>query len=106
MFRLKVSGETMRERASEAEDQIREMEKTFQKMQEILQDSKAYWTGSGGDACRKSGKDCCASAVKTCKKLFDSVQALRIMTDVYEQTEAEAHGLASGLSTGEKKNGV
>lgn len=106
MFKLKVSGDSMRERASEAEDLIRETESIFLKMQGILQNSKTYWTGNSGDACRKSGKNCCEAAQSACKKLFDSVQALRVMTDVYEQTEGETYGLAAGLSAEGKKDGV
>jgi WXG100 family type VII secretion target len=104
MFRLKVSSEEMRARAAEAEKSVGEMEKTFGNMLELLQSSGSYWTGEGGERCRKQGKECAGEAAKLCKKMYRSIQALRIMTDVYEQTEAEVHGLAAELPSGKEEN--
>jgi WXG100 family type VII secretion target len=96
-FVLKVSVDTLKSKASEIQTQVNNVEKNWEKMSQIIQNSKSYWEGEASDEHQKYRTDIEDDVQVMIKRLKEHPTNLLEMAGVYEETEQEIVQLTSAL---------
>lgn len=94
---LKVSTDTMKSKAQEITKQINAIEKKWNRMYEIIENSKTYWEGDASDCHRKGIIDDKTDMETILRRLKEHPKDLLTMAGIYVEAEQEAKRLASAL---------
>ena len=84
---LKVKPEVLKNKAGEVENDIRDLEKYFRSIQEIIARSSGYWVGTAGDKARKEFDSQKEDTTTVIKRFRDHPKNLLVMTGIYYLSE-------------------
>lgn len=96
-IQLKVSPEVLRVKAEEISGQIQEMDNSWSRMYDLIQNSKFYWQGEASEYHRKYLKENNEEMKKLLKRLREHPIDLQKMAGVYVEAEQQAVQIASAL---------
>ena len=96
-IQLKVSPDALRTKAQEISGQIQTIENNWNRIYDLIQNSKSYWQGEASDYHRKYLKDNNEEIKKLLKRLNEHPVDLQKMAGVYIEAENQAVQLASAL---------
>ena len=84
---LKVKPEVLKNKAGEVENDIRDLEKYFRSIQEIIARSSGYWVGTAGDKARKEFDSQKEDTTTVIERFRDHPKNLLVMTGIYYLSE-------------------
>lgn len=96
-IRLKVSPDVMRAKAGEISNQIARIENNWNRISDLVENSKFYWQGDAGDIHRKYVKDNAEDVRKMLQRLREHPEDLQKMAGIYVEAESKASQLAQAL---------
>ena len=96
-IRLKVSTDVMVNKAGEISEQIATIERNWNKMKILVNNTKIYWQGEASDVHQKNFKQLEEAGDKVLKRLREHPDELLKMADVYTETERTIQSKASSL---------
>lgn len=88
-FDIKVSPETLMEKAEEVREQAVRLQDDFRQLEEIISRTEGYWQGEAGDLHRSMYKGRKDQISSTLKRLQDFPTDLEKMAGVYSRAETE-----------------
>ncbi|MGN0290472.1 MAG: WXG100 family type VII secretion target [Lachnospiraceae bacterium] len=94
---LKVSTDVMKAKADEIKTQAKNIETNWERMKEVVNNSKTYWEGDASDYHRRYLKDNEDDVKKIIKRLNEHPKDLLSMAGIYSETEKQAAKIASAL---------
>lgn len=96
---LKVSTEALKTKASEVENDIKQLENHFNGIQDILSRSVGYWIGIAGDKARKEFDSKKEDTNMVIRRFREHPGELLAMAGVYEEGERSALEANRALDT-------
>lgn len=96
-IQLKVSTDVLKTKAGEISGQIRNVENNWNRIHDLIQNSKSYWKGEASDKHRKFLKQNNEDMKKLLKRLQEHPVDLQKMAGIYVEAEAEAAQVSSSL---------
>lgn len=96
-IRLKVSTDVMVNKAGEISEQIAAIDRNWNKMKNLVKNTKIYWQGEASDVHQKNFKQLEEAGDKVLKRLKEHPNDLLKMADVYTETERAIQSKASSL---------
>jgi WXG100 family type VII secretion target len=96
-FVLKVTPSQLKAKASEITKQINDFENNWNKLSEIVRNSKGYWVGDASNAHQRIFQGCQDDVRMVIKRLKEHPEDLLNMAGIYEESENKASQLAMAL---------
>lgn len=96
-IQLKVSPDAMRAKAQEITDQASRIENSWNRIHDLIENSKSYWQGDASEYHRKYLKENDEDIKKMLKRLREHPEDLQKMAGIYVKAEAKAAQIASAL---------
>jgi WXG100 family type VII secretion target len=96
-FMLRVTPSQLKTKANEIQDQINDFEGSWNRISEIIRNSKGYWVGDASNAHQKAFNDCQTDVLLIIKRLKEHPADLLNMAGIYEDSENKASDLAQAL---------
>lgn len=84
---LKVTPETLKNKASETEATIKSLENVFNNIQDIISRTSGYWVGIAGDKARSEFNSQKDEMQKVLQRFKEHPTDLMVMAGVYEEAE-------------------
>lgn len=89
-MRLKVNTEQLKSISSEVEGYIKDMRRSYNEVENIVNRSNSYWEGEGQTSYLQAYRRKYESVEEALSRFSDNVTNLRTIAGVYETTEADA----------------
>ncbi len=86
-IRLRVTPEVLKTKAVEVEGGIKDLEKDFSNIQDLVARTSGYWTGLAGDSARKMFDDLKDDTAAVIKRFSDHPRNLLTMAGIYDLAE-------------------
>ncbi len=96
---LRVSTETMRQKATEAAGQLNAMRNCFNTMRNLASGSSSYWQGAAGDLHRSKYDLLAKKSEEIFQRLQEHIDDLEQMATTYEGGEKAAQSALEPLSS-------
>ncbi|WP_455713957.1 WXG100 family type VII secretion target [Anaerosporobacter sp.] len=96
---IKVTPETLYQKAEAVQDKISTMQTKFNNMLDVVSKCNSYWIGNAGDAHRKIYKEYEPEITEIFKRLSEHVTDLNAMAGVYSDAEKTVKEVAENLPT-------
>lgn len=96
-IQLKVSPDALKVKADQISGQVQKIENHWQKIYDLVKNSKSYWEGEASDFHRRYLKENDDDAKKLLKRLREHPEDLKEMAGIYEKAEEQAMRMAAVL---------
>lgn len=96
-FQLKVTPDQLKSKAQEITTQINKIQNDWNKVSNLIENSKSYWEGDASDVHRKSKKNMEDDVTRVIKRLKEHPEDLLNMAGIYIQAEEKAMQIANSL---------
>lgn len=96
---LRVETEALKMKASEVENNIKELERHFNSIQDIVSRSTGYWTGAASDRARKEFDGMKDDTAQVIRRFKEHPRDLLVMAGVYEEHERSVKSANQSLAT-------
>lgn len=96
-IQLKVSPDVLKVKAQQISGQVQKLQDHWQRIYDLVKNSKSYWEGEASDYHRRYLKENDDDAKKLLKRLAEHPEDLEKMAGVYEKAEEQAMQVASSL---------
>ena len=96
-IRLRVTPEVPQVKAVEVEGDIKELEKDFNSIQDIVARTSGYWTGMAAESARKMFGDLKDDTATVIKRFKDHPRNLLTMAGIYQAAETTNTELGNEL---------
>lgn len=94
---LKVDPDVMRAKAAAVQGKIKEMQNSFEALENTVRKTQNYWVGEAGDAHRDFFNNTEEERTEIFKRLMEDVTDLNQMAAQYSTTESEVLSLSQEL---------
>lgn len=94
---LKVSPDALVAKSGEISEQIADAERNWNKMKNLVKNTKLYWQGEASDVHQKSFSQLEGDGDQVLQRLKEHPEDLLKMADLYSETERQAQSIASSL---------
>lgn len=96
-MRIRVSTEVLVQRADAAQQKIQDVKARFEKIGEIVMNSRNYWEGSANDAHRREFQEYRGDIEEALARFTENVTDLRKIANVYHEAEVNVGDLNDDL---------
>ena len=94
---ISVTPEVLIEKGTELQNVVKSLETQFEEVKNIVNSSRSYWVGEGGDELRKQYVDMYAEVLDVLKRWEEYPIELQRMAGVYRERDSVAIERAQGL---------
>ena len=96
-IQLSVSTEQMKAASDSVENRLSTMKTVFDELDTIVKRTSSYWEGEGAEHYRGLYEGYRNDITEIIARLNEQINDLRIMAGIYEQAEAGASSISTGL---------
>lgn len=96
-IRIKVATNVLAERANSAEQKINDVRTRFERMSQIVQNSRNYWEGDANNAHRREFQEYWDDIEEALARFMENVTDLRKIANIYQEAENETENLSQNL---------
>lgn len=96
-IRIRVATSALEERANATEQRIKDVRSRFERMGQIVQNSRNYWEGEANEAHRREFQEYQDDIEEALARFMENVTDLRKIANVYQEAESETENLSQDL---------
>lgn len=96
-MQIKVSTEVLAQRADSAEQKINDVRQRFERIGQIVSQSRNYWEGDANDAHRREYQEYIDEIEEALARFQENVTDLRKIGGIYRETEETAAEISRDL---------
>lgn len=96
-MKIKVESAVLEERANAAEQKIKDVRQRFERIGQIVQNSRSYWEGEANDAHCREFWEYQDEIEEALARFMENVTDLRKIANVYRKVKTETENLGQDL---------
>ena len=96
-MRIRVATQVLAERADSAWQKIQDVRNCFERMEEIVQNSRGYWEGDANEAHCREFQEYQDDIQKALARFMENVTDLRKIANIYQEAENEVQNISQDL---------
>ncbi len=96
-MRIRVATPVLAERADSAQQKILDVRNRFERMREVVQNSRSYWEGDANEAHRREFEEYQEDVQEALARFMENVTDLRKIANIYQEAESEVHNISQDL---------
>jgi len=96
-MRIRVATQVLAERADSAQQKILDVRNRFERMKEVVQNSRGYWEGDANEAHRREFQEYQDDIQEALSRFMENVTDLRKIANIYQEAESEVQNISQDL---------